>query len=438
MKISSIIVGFILLAGIPYADDNSPLLFDTSDHGDPGDKAPIIQPWRQIELDPEYSGHWVVTGDVDGDGAVDIVSARNVDQDDVHYTSAVVAQRLDGSVIWKWGDPKIGRRNLHHDVACQIYDWDGDGKNEVILCTKGFLVELDGTTGEERRRIPIAEDATDCVAFVNISGEQRATDVLVKTRYTQIWAYDRNGQLLWTVKEPGGYRTAHQALPIDLDGDGKDEILAGYAILNPDGTVRWTFESKKVDLRRGHADCWRILREGNTPEEYRLALTCCGANNIALVDGNGKTLWEVPGHHFESVNVGKIYPEWLGSQILVDIDHVPKGESPVWVFSEDGTLLGRLMSDYCRHHKLLDWTGDGYAEIILAYARGVFDRNGKRIATFDVDSQGGSVMLGDMTGDGIEDITICTPSAVHIFKNENGKKSKKRIPLGCGVNFTYD
>src|SRR5512135_1960982 len=89
--------------------------------------APVVQPWRRITLDPQYSGAWVVAGDLDGDGLVEIVSARNVDRNDVHYTSAVVAQRLDGTVLWRWGNPTIGRKQLHHDVACQIYDWNGDG-----------------------------------------------------------------------------------------------------------------------------------------------------------------------------------------------------------------------------------------------------------------------------------------------------------------------
>ena len=96
---------------------------------------------------------------------------------DVHYTSAVVAQRLDGQVLWRWGNPNIGRRGLHHDVACQIYDWDGDGTKEVVVATKGYLVELDGATGKERRRLPIPPDATDCLLFANLSGHQRATDV---------------------------------------------------------------------------------------------------------------------------------------------------------------------------------------------------------------------------------------------------------------------
>jgi hypothetical protein len=81
----------------------------------------------------------------------------------------VAAHDLDGRVLWVWGNPNTGRRGLHHDVACQIHDWDGDGRNEVVVCTEGYLVELDGATGKERRKIPIPPNATDCLVFANLS-----------------------------------------------------------------------------------------------------------------------------------------------------------------------------------------------------------------------------------------------------------------------------
>ena len=91
----------------------------------------------------------------------EIISAENLNEGDVHYTSAVVAQQLGGKILWTWGEPDVGRKKWHHDVACQIYDWDGDGRQEVVVCEKASLVELDGPTGKEKRRFPIPEDATD-------------------------------------------------------------------------------------------------------------------------------------------------------------------------------------------------------------------------------------------------------------------------------------
>jgi len=421
------------------------IYFDTKDVGKPDSKVPVIQPWKTIALEPQYGGQWVVAGDVDADGVVDIVSAENFNKGDVHFTSTAVAQNLDGSVLWRWGDPDLGRKSWHHDVACQIHDWNGDGKNEVVLCTKGFLIELDGATGRELRRIPISEQATDCLVFCNLSGGSRPTDVLVKDRYHQIWAYNRQGELLWTVKDPGGFRTAHQPRPIDIDGDGRDEIIAGYALLNPDGSVRWVFRSKKVDQARGHLDCARIFRRGGSPEDFRIVLTCCGANNIALVNGNGKVLWEISGHHFESVDVGYIIPDHTGPHIFVDIDHQPYGKSPLWLLDEKGRLLGQLLTDYSRHHCLLDWTGDGMDEILVAHKAGLYNHRGRRIATFStpgLDTSAArskyekSMLIGDMTADGIPDVLIATPYMLYIYKNTKGRKSDKPVPLGTEFNFT--
>jgi len=405
---------------------------------------PTVQPWRIITLDPEYSGAWVVAGDLDGDGTVEMVSARNVDNNDVHYTSAVVAQRLDGSVLWRWGDPKVGRKQLHHDVACQIYDWEGDGKTEVVLSGDGFLYELDGATGREKRRLPLPKDASDSIVFVNLSGNSRATDVLVKTRYTQIWAFDRNWKQLWTVENPGGYRTAHQPVPVDLDGDGHDEIMAGYAMLNSDGSTRWVFKSQKIAQGRGHCDAFRLVRAAQRPEDACFVITMCGANGIALLDGNGKPIWEVGGEHFESVDVGRICTDTDGLQFAVDIDHRPWGDGPVWVFDERGNVKTKIKTDYARHHSLLDWTGDGVDEIVIAQSRSIYDCQGHVIATLamdakdDVEGEERLALTGDFTGDGIPDILLTTRAMtqVLIYKNERGRKPNPPAPLGTGINFT--
>jgi len=421
------------------------LYFDTKDVGRLDDTIPAIEPWKTVSLDSEYGGQWVLAGDLDGDGQVEVVSAENFNKDDVHFTSAAVAQKLDGSVLWRWGDPDIGRKNWHHDVACQLHDWNNDGSKEVVLCTKGFLVELDGATGDGLRRIPTPENATDCLVFCSLSGGRSPTDVLVKDRYHRIWAYNRQGELLWTVKDPGGFRTAHQPRPIDIDGDGRDEIMAGYALLNHDGSVRWIFRSKKVDQSRGHVDCARVVRRGTSAQDLRIVLTCCGADNIALVDGNGKVLWEVPGHHFESVDVGHVIPNHPGRHIVVDIDHQPYGKSPVWVLDEKGKILGQIVTNYSRHHCLVDWTGDGVDEIVVAHNGGLYSGRGERIATFDTPTLAGhprqskyekSVLLGDMTGDGTPDVIMATPHAVYIYRNTKGKRPDTHGPPGTELNFT--
>ncbi len=129
----------LVICGPVMADDTG-LRFSLDDTRDEDGRTPLVTPWRVVELDPEYGGQWAVAADLDGDGAPEIVSAENFNERDVHYTSAVVAQKLDGTVLWRWGNPDIGRKAWHHDVACQIHDWDGNGQADVIVCDEGALV----------------------------------------------------------------------------------------------------------------------------------------------------------------------------------------------------------------------------------------------------------------------------------------------------------
>ncbi|MCF7975153.1 MAG: hypothetical protein K9N55_15170 [Phycisphaerae bacterium] len=444
--------GFILcvyvlsMCGSAHGEIGVNLRFDVTDVGKTESTGRLLKPWKTVALEPEYGGQWIVAGDIDGDMEVEIVSAENFNQGDVHCTSSVSAQNLDGTVLWTWGHPDIGRKIWHHDVACQIHDWDNDGKNEVVLCTQGRIVELDGLTGQVKGEIAIAQDATDCLVFCDLSGQGYPGECLVKDRYHRIWAYDHSGKLLWQITDPGAFRTAHQPRPMDIDGDGRDEIMAGYAMLNADGSVRWVYKSETVDQAKGHLDCVRILKRGESPEDFRLALTCCGANNLAVINGHGQVIWERSGVHFESINIGRIFPDHSGPQILVDIDHQPLGKSPLWVLNANGTKLGQIMGEYSRHHCLLDWTGDGFAEIIVAHSGAMYDRTGQRIATFVVDgnrpgqaaqSKGEwSILEGDFDGDGRKDVMLATPEKVYIYRCTNGEKAPGKVHLGTEPNFT--
>lgn len=413
-------------------------MFDYDLRDDAFRDLPVIEPWKTIPLDPRYAGEWTVLGDVDGDGEVEIVSARNVNDVDIHYTSAVVVHKLDGSVLWRWDGGDRGRQKLHHDVACQIYDWDGDGRNEVILAGDGFVLELDGATGQERRRLPIPQEASDCLVFANLSGGDRATDVLVKDRYWRIWAYNYDWQPLWQVQEPGGYRTAHRPLPVDVDGDGLDEIMAGYTLLNADGSERWTLQSQVVDLHSAHLDTTRVVYAGATPEELRLAHTYCGAGCIALTDGAGNTIWEVGGHHFESLDIGKARADVDGLQVCVDIvEYLEPERNPTWLFDDQGQVLGQWTTPYSRFHAMVDFDGDGLDEIVLADVPVICRGTGEPLARLAFeDGEEHYIRTGDFNGDGAPDLSIHTFNRLHLFRNLNPDGVRERVPLGTELNAT--
>lgn len=416
--------------------------FETDACGVPAGDAPLVAPWRVITVDAQYGGYWVVAGDVDGDGEIELVSARNFDQNDNHFTSSVAVQKLDGSVLWHWGDPQLGRRELHHDVACQIHDLDHNGSNEVIVAADRQLVILDGAAGKPAGTFPIEPHASDCVAFADLSGNGWPGEILVKTRYGQIWAYTAAGQLLWTVQNPGGYRTAHQPLPLDLDGDGRDEILAGYAALNADGSVRWIFQAEAGRPNGGHADCWRVVHLAERPADTRLVMTMCGGNALVMTDGAGQLVWRVTGQHYESVDVREIRDDVPGLELVVDVDHLPAPPKPLCVFDQGGRLLGRINTDYTRHHVLVDWDGDGLQEIGSALPQGLFDGRGRRVCRFAVEAGERPLLMADvdLDGHGPRDVLLTTVKdgiyKAYFYRNETATTPSRKRPAGTGRNFT--
>jgi hypothetical protein len=403
-----------------------------------------IQPWKRIAFDPFFGGAWVVAGDVDGDGEVEIVTARNVDANDVHYTCTVAAYKLNGEQLWFWGGPGAGRAELHHDVACQLHDWNGDGRLEVVVAESRQLVVIDGATGGELRRLDLPNPwagLSDCLTFCDLRGVGRRTDVLVKSRYTQIYALDQDGNVLWLSDHPGGCRTAHQPSVCDLDHDGRDEVLAGAVLLNPDGTERWRIGLPEEVLKKGHLDCCRLLRDAARPEDQRLAFTYCGSFLLGVMDGTGKVLWTKEGEHFESIDIARVIPGEPESQIIVDIDKAGVGKSPLVVFSQDGRELSRFHTQGSRSHRPVRWRAGDVSDIAVAGAGMIYSGTGEPIAELamtKLSDQRGAIQTRDLTGDGYEDLLLSTRygTAAYLYRNPRECQPRNDLPLGSEMNYT--
>jgi hypothetical protein len=312
-------------------------------------QGPLVTPWKSFAPDPHYHGSWLVAGDLDGDGQAEIVSARNAGQ----AVTTVSACKLDGTVLWTWGRAGDGGYDLGYDVPLQVKDLDGNGKSEVYLGVRGALVVLDGASGRELRRLPLPQGlaVADCITFANLRGLDRPKDILIKDRYQGLWAYTEDWNPLWAWSPRSRY-TCHHPTPMDIDGDGKDEVLAGFSLLGPDGTERWSVDSTLSSFAREHVDSAAVLRKGRRPEDWRLAFTYCTVLAVAMVDGRGRTIWEISGSHFESVAVGRIRADVSGNQMVVGIDKLPPGRSRWWLLDDAGRLLAEFLCTTIRKNVL--------------------------------------------------------------------------------------
>ncbi len=322
-------------------------------------------PSLAIPIDEIYGGEWVLYADVDGDGLPEFISACNRLKHDRHDVASIAVQKQDGTLLWHWGDPAGSRQSRSYDLACQVHDMDGDGRLDVFVASRGYVYWLDGRTGEEKRRFAIKPRYCDMLIFLDASGIGRKTDILVKDRYHRLWVYTRDGELLYSAKDPGGYMLAHAPLAFDLDGDGRDELLAGFAMLDHDGTLLWTHHSRKVALWfGGHADSLSVVRlDAGHPENTRLLMTYCDASGIAMVEGTGQCIWEFTGAHFATAAVARLRADRSEPQIVVDLGHLPRSVSgELWILSLDGSHLATIKGSHRAYP--IDWDGDGVCELL--------------------------------------------------------------------------
>lgn len=440
LMLACLLVGVGLGGTMPKANAAEPFYCDVRKVD-----GPMMLPWKSFKPDRSFHGQWLVAADVDNDGQAEIITARHVEQD----VKTVLVSKLDGRKLWSWGKPGAGNPGLWHDVPVCTYDLDGDGKQEVWLSAEHSLIVLQGSDGRELRRLPLPQDlnVSDCITFANLRGLPRARDIIIKDRYNRLWAYTDDWKPLWFWKPAKGL-TCHHPTPVDINGDGKDEVLVAYTMLAADGKELWTITSK-ADLHKGHMDACEVVRTGKKPEDTRLIVTYCGSNGIAMVDGNGKTLWEQLGHHYESPDAGRMRSDVPGVQVIVDYDHLPFGRSILGLFSEQGVMLGKYECDFGRHHRLLDWDGDGLLDLIIGNTMRVCDGKGRCISRLgpaeafaDVRGEqpvgndpGPFVVAADVDGDERPEIILHSVNDVMIYRNDKAA----RVPgmrLGTDINFS--
>jgi len=435
---------------LPFAS-GKPTVFEIHDFRKDPMAAPMVEPWATVDLNQDYGGAWVVAADVDGDGEIEIITARQVSwwtgphlQGGIstHFTASVAVQKLDGSLLWHWGSAGQGERITRNDVACQVYDWNGDGKLEIVVIGRSEMAILDAASGNLLRAYPVPPFACDCVIAADLVGRGYPSDFIIKDRYFQMWGMRSDGKILWesprTSLVSGPWHLGHHPLPIDMDGDGKDEIFAGFFMLDHDGKVLWELnDSEHVSTEGVHMDGKAVIQRGDNPEDWLFAFTYCNGLGIGLIDGRGRLQKEIIGSHFESLKQGPIFPAVAGQQLAVDIDHGPP--FAIEIFDENLTLLGRINLDYGRFFSLVDWDGDGCWEVANAHNGGIYNHRGEKLATLDLGGDVGlfAIQTGDFTGNQGHDLLVmgARMDKVRIFENPS-RVRHEGIPFGTGPNFT--
>ncbi len=255
------------------------------------------RPYLTIPLQtlPGHTPNDASVGDLDGDGEYEIIlkqemRPRDNSQAGTTGTTKLEAYRLDGAFLWRIDLGKNIREGAHY-TPFLVYDFDGDGKAEVVCKTADgtvdgtgipigdpkadyrndrgyvldgpeFLTVFEGTTGKALATVPyvpprgkVADWGDDYgnrvdrfLAAVAFLDGERPSLIMCRGYYTRTvlaaWNW-RDGALtkVWTFDSDDGtpgnlaYRGQgnHNLAVGDLDGDGRDEIVYGACAIDDDG-----------------------------------------------------------------------------------------------------------------------------------------------------------------------------------------------------------
>jgi len=409
-----------------------------------------------------YSPNDASVGDLDGDGRYEIVLKWDPSnsKDNAHdgYTGPVIidAYRLDGTRLWRINLGRNIRAGAHY-TQFLVYDFDGDGKAEVVMKTADgtvdgvgnvignanadyrnsagrilsgpeYLTVFNGLTGQAMATInfePARGNVSDWgdnygnrvdrfLAGVAYLDGQRPSIIMARGYYakTVIVAYNwRNGQLtkLWTFSStsPGNGAYAGQgyhSLAIgDVDGDSKDEIVYGAAVIDDNGTGKYT-------TGLGHGDALHLgdfnpSRPGL--EVFGVHENTSAAYGAELHDANtGQILWGV----YTGADTGRglaadIDPRYPGAEMWASsgvgvrrvtgqliTSNTPSINFAIWW---DGDLLRELL-DHSGGTGIIDkWNYNSSNTTRLLTASGAVSING---------TKGNPSLQADILGDWREEV----------------------------------
>ena len=421
-----------------------------------------------------YTPNDMSTADLDGDGEYELIlkwdPSNAHDNSQTGYTGTVFidAYKLNGTRLWRIDLGKNIRAGAHY-TQFQVFDYDGDGKAEMIVKTADGTI--DGTGKAIGDKSKDYRDASGTIlkgpeyltVFRGVDGAAIATityepsrdinqhvkgkeghgywgdnygnrcerylaatgyldgvhpsAIFVRGYYSSAYvaAYDFDGKdlkLRWLHKSEypgqGLYGEGNHSLQaVDLDGDGYDEIFFGAAALNHDGTLRYRTGLGHGDAHHiGDLDPDRPGLESWDVHEHKDA-----QYTEEMRANDGKIIWGTPQPSAEGVDNGR--------GMAADVDSEYRGYE-MWSAKGGGmkTAKGKLIGTPAVSQNFrIYFDGDEYDELLDgAYVTKFDSKNKKSNVYFDGPSALGAAgcngtkntpsLVADLFGDWREELVV--------------------------------
>ncbi len=406
---------------------------------------PVV--WRKIKTRGFGVGRNVRFGDLDGDGTIDALIGQvrhHGPKDRNSELSCLTAMTFDGKRLWQTGEPDPWADHLTNDVGFQIHDWDGDGRTEAVYCMNMEIIVADGATGRILRKAPTPATPPntkppynrfprilgDSLYFCDLRGTGRDADLIIKDRYLNIWALDDKLELLWHAQ----CTTGHYAYAVDIDNDGKDELMMGYTLFDDDGTKRWSLDNRIRD----HADGVALVRF--KPDAPVRLLCAASDEGMFFADLDGNILKHHYLGHVQNPATADFRPDLPGLE-SVSINFWGN-QGIVHFFDADGEIYHDF--EPCQHGSMclpVNWTGaPGEFFVLSANVRdgGMFDGWGRRAVTFPADGHPDMCnAVLDITGDCRDEVVVWDPHEMWVYTQDDSPKAGRLYAPRRNALYNY-
>lgn len=392
----------------------------------PDPAAPFDLAWSQPVTSPYAAQFWILTGDINGDGELEVVTFP-------YLGDTVSAFSADGSLLWQAGvagDAGIGGLGIN---GGELADVDNDGSVEVLTgCSAGS----DWMNGAARVLVYAADGTLDRSPIVMPNcwrvDHVRAVDV------------DKNGSTELVVSLLSGYPLSPRGIylydyatgtqvwsfatgPIpadiaigDVDGDSYPDIVTGFFAPHNGHWANGLSDSYSyvLALDRAGGEIWRrqIGTESTNPGiadmtgdgsnevvVTKLQYMYGGTNEILILAGpNGQIL-----HSY----AGTSRWDWTS---LADLNGDGNTEIAVGDWSQAVRILdcnAQLLNSTAGASYVYaanDINGDGGPELLAGTSAGlrVYDRDLNLLWSHAVSPQGPAIVASDLDGDGVNEILV--------------------------------
>ena len=398
--------------------------------------------WKSFDLKDFGAARQIRFGHLTGTSEWFFVMCQNqrkVYKDRYPVISCMTAVSIDtGEVLWQLGEPcdSAEVEKLTTDLPFQIYDIDGDGVDEVITSWDFRLMILDGRTGQVKKSIPTPECTApeetvtglefgkyafkrlnvDAIRIVNVSGNERPSEILIKDRYSRLWIYDSNLNLKWEFSK---YNTGHFPFSYDFDGDGRDEIFSCYNMVDSNGKLQW---SLPVDT--DHTDEIIVGTFGPGQDE-RIAMVS-GWEGFMIVSKDGKILHRDINGHGQRISSANYCTGRAGYEIATTTYWGNNGI--VYLHDCNGNeIWHREMMSNGNVIAPLNWDGNGTELIWMSAHEGAFNGDGHRV--LELPDDGHPEMCTeviDLTGDCRDEIVVWDRHRLCIYTQDGNAEADER------------